>query len=1108
MYGQPVQPVYNQLSTIRDDLVRGQMMGLSGGIGTTPVQSTMVSQILNPAPPPSPMVGSTLYETSIYGARIDAAASMQEAYRQNVTKVANAESTFNTVFGGISTAAFMSGHPILGLGISLLQNPVKNILQDVGIMPKPEPVFGTEELTRANIASQIHRVAFANLDPFATGGERGISVEQARNLAPDVMDFMRDQGFQGMEMGRLMQGAAGAGVFSGVENIRQITGRIKDYIQTISQFVRETGASLEEAGQVAAVGNRLGVGQSGMSDFMRNISVGANIGGISATSFMQMGAQVVQPFAQSGINLAPAFDALTWDTAMMRTMSNMGMVSNVAMQQMGGAAGAASSINQMAMNYWTSPRNLRRAAAMSMGGSWDATQMQQVIRGEGFADDYMDAYNNADINDRLRAQWFAQENIVANADLAAEAMIGTMFARMEDMDITDPIAQQQQLTRWGLSRAQAQITYAQHAAVGDPGLQLRAYNRSLLLQREQAVAGIRNTGRTAFRDLVAMGAVISHSGGDRRDLIQMFNEDFNSEYQGWAENVNLYSGSYGGAQYVNAAMGLPNLRGRSRIYAGTLGAMLQGFTAEERNMIGPQLASMFNEQQWTYDLPGGGDQSEAQKPFEVLWDAEREQFRYRGQNAEGLYVDITDDILSGNSRYFLEENVVDDLAQDVERVLDRAAEGVPGGPSTTLERIVPTRGQARIMASAYRANEAYRASFGTIPDMNTTLQLGPVTIPGSNVNRAMQDAALIPRLLTRGQIGTASEAIFGGQQGGRRREIYEQLASLGATELERFGGSFTAGITAGDTSAPLTLMNRLAQELHGENATFLALGATEQEDIINVAGVMFPEYATQTEELEAEATRKATVLAEQFTTMYAAQDSMSATERARRLGGLRGRISDVAGISRSEVTDTVLQHVSFLATATAGNMTTQQALDELGLTGTARETALNAYRASIGYMGMSDVEIANLTGGEDRRAQMSYVRTTLQESLQGKIVIGEEGRALTTADLDKMLRGESVGDVRFAGGVSEAFRERFGSLVEDDKLATELIASILSEQTDAVPGGESPGLGGGAFNMTGNMTVAASNVNVYTGADLTNISSLETGSSESTGASDQSTDTR
>ena len=1081
MQGQPVTPVYDQMSTIRDDLLRRQMMPLPGGMGSTGMQSDMVSMILNPVPPPSPMMSSSLYETSIYGARISSANAMSQLYKESAEDRFKAESTFDSIVGGVATAAFMTGHPIVGMGLYMAQEPLKQVARSLNILPTAKPVFGTAEMTEANVASQIHQAAFANLDPFTTGGDRGVSVEAAKNLAPDVVDFMRDQGFQGLEMGRLTGGAAAAGTFNGAENIEQITGRLKEYIKTVANFVKETGASLEEAGQVAAVGTRMGVSTGGMSDYMRTMSAGANIGGVSAIDFMQMGASVVQPFAQSGVDLSPAMSALTWDTASMRTMSSMGMVSKVAMQQVGGSAAAAANMNQMAMNYWTTPANNRRAAAMSMNGGWDADMMDQIVRGEGFPDDYMDSYNNADINDRLTAQWNARENIVNNSGLASEAMLGTTFARMEEMDITDPIAQQQQLTNWGWSPAMAQVAYAQHAAVGDPGLQVRTANRSLLLQREQAVAAVRNTGRSGFRNLVAMGAVISKSSKEREELIGNFSGSFDGDYGSWARDAEMQG--VGGAMYTNNSLDMPNLRGRSRIYAGTLDAVLGGYSAEERAMIGPQIAAMFNRQSWKHDTPSGRDSSVGS--FNVGWNEETSSFTYTGMDIDrrSEVGDITDDVNTGRVRYFLEESVVDELSDDVERVLDQAVRGVPGGPGTTLERIVPTVGQATIMASAYASSSEYRGAIGGLSDLDN-MSVGPWNIP-VGARTALKDAALVPRLLTHGSSGSAQAEIHGLAQGSRRREIYEQLAT---SETD-----FTSGLTRDSSATPSQLAGRISKELYGEDSDFFQLGTSAQNDIINVMGAMYPGYGTQTEGMLEEVTRRSTNAAENFSDLNKVDTGMTESEMARHRYALRRRISAGSGLELSAVDDTLMENVGYLSTAVVGNKTSEWALDQLGLVGEERTNTFNAYRAAQGYNGMTASELAVVSGDGAQRSRLSYVRSTLVDSLSSQVLV--DGEAIQTGDIDQLMRGESAGDITFASGASQSVRDRYGSLADEDKLTEALYETILAEQTDSVTGPGGSVVGPDAFNMeTGNMTVAATgNVNIYTDADMTNISSIGTG---------------
>ncbi|MCK4506292.1 MAG: hypothetical protein KAW14_11810 [Candidatus Aegiribacteria sp.] len=353
----------------------------------------------------------------------------------------------------------------------------------------------------------------------------------------------------------------------------------------------------------------------------------------------------------------------------------------------------------------------------------------------------------------------------------------------------------------------------------------------------------------------------------------------------------------------------------------------------------------------------------------------------------------------------------------------------PGGVNPAFERIIPTAGQAIIAAELYQTSASYRNIIGgaqlLVPDAEGR----------GTPYRAMQAAALIPRLLEQQDRAGRLVDIRVLGTNDRTRERYEQVAGSGI--------DFTKGLARGSIDAPLIIAERMTAELFDEETMFGNLDPNAQQDIIDIMGIRYPRYATQNEELVGESVRAAANRAEAFAVANRVDSGLTGIPKIRAMVGLKQRIATGMGIETAEVDQELLTQVGYINLAIAANRTPVWAIEQLALTGEDRTQALAAAQVSLGYMGMTAEQLGMMVAGDDLRVRHDYMRNTLTTSLTGRATV--YGRAIGSADIEALLSGTFEGDIEWVNGVDSATRERFKLLMEQNKLTTTIWRTILAE---------------------------------------------------------------
>ena len=169
---------------------------------------------------------SAAYLESIRLQRELSAQQMGSAYQAQAERAATVRANVGLV-GGIAgmVGSSLISNPLLSAAASVaIPLGVSTIAESMGLYDAP-PEVNIGDFTRGNIAQSAHLLAWNQLDPFVTGGLRGVSINAAKDMAETLYGAARQVGFQGMEVSRIMPALESVGGYSGVTNPDEIVNR-------------------------------------------------------------------------------------------------------------------------------------------------------------------------------------------------------------------------------------------------------------------------------------------------------------------------------------------------------------------------------------------------------------------------------------------------------------------------------------------------------------------------------------------------------------------------------------------------------------------------------------------------------------------------------------------------------------------------------------------------------------------------------------------------------------------------------------------------------------------------------------------------------------------
>lgn len=406
-----------------------------------------------------------------------------------------------------------------------------------------QELYDRDDYITGNMAEATFMSAYRTMDPFSFG-RRGMTGDQANEMAERLLPAMRGQGFDGMELTRMLpileeQGALRPqGNFSSTEEaLKEFETRISGFMERIGTIVRQTNMDIETATyfsstetMLAGREGALGVGESGLMDTMVATS-GAT--GLSYGDSLNLIRRDIAPWEHSTANLLPMSEAMA-STYGMANLASTGGSWGTAWNR-AGAQNVAGRYNQLGQRFFDA--NTTDLGRLYAGGGINRENMMALAAGEDIFED-LDPID--DINERYEAQYFARQELAGEPELMATAGMGQLVATMEGKDITSRFAQIEYMRGMGYDEDMATSLLNLHDQASTAGGRYGAY---LGTQRTY----MSNQGsrlETRIGTAIEHAQILSESTGTRTP---------------WAPDSDmgaLLRGTYAGYDQSNALMGM------------------------------------------------------------------------------------------------------------------------------------------------------------------------------------------------------------------------------------------------------------------------------------------------------------------------------------------------------------------------------------------------------------------------------------------------------------------------------------------------------------------------------------------------------------------------
>ena len=1076
-----LDPVYNQLSAIRDDLSASYAQ--PPNVGDYGGYSSITAQIMNPAliPPSMPMQG---FNAELSLMRYSGAAEMGQIYEDAMRANQEKRNWFEVGMGAGGGLAWMGGMalgsavggPIGGMvggfAASMLFERLRDPLESLFKVNQINPAVTASDWTQGIISEQVMAMAYMAGD-LGPGGRAGITKDQAETMGADLYNFMRGQGLQGMEITRIAPYLMRSGILDSSSNLEELTEKVEKQIETIANFVKRTGMRLKDAAQVTSGLAASGIASSdllGVSTGIINTSAVANM---DAAQYAQLAIGFAQPYSFGG-NQPNVIASLNREVLFQDYLYQSGAVSQAEYLAAGRAVGAGSTIAQLGMSYWRAPANRRILYGMTADGMLNTSGISAMLAGESFPSSGMDAYNALSAEDRAAIRWQSGDMLNEHAGLFTDVMLSRMIDNLEDARYHDPFSQRQMLMeRYGISRALATQFERREELMFDPrtnlGMVANASRAAAQTSRAQAI----NEHNIIMQRVIGLGRAVDAGdiGADPYDARQEFisrllaGEDWETLVQEESSNPDSAM-----SRYLNAD--LQSLLSGGRMGADALQAVLSQITPEQRAIYGPRFADaatanlrrekFLGMKPWVFmrseigsplglfatgsatrisneDLnnitlrynpdTGSIEASFGTDPDRRWWDAGEYSFRNLDIDVAGFADAMdweTEDILAAQSRADILSGVTDMMPTRTQILYGQAFQRRAG-----YDLGVGGQRGAEAIQRAYDVS-SYIASAPTAEEARTSLTSGTM-----GYNDAMD-------------------------------EWYYSVQD----KYRRSGLSFTGN--ASDATDVYDFTNRLSETLFGYDMASPRFTPQDRQRLDYFTSIVYPSIAGARSEQQRDAEGDL--------------GSALRTARARTGGGLTEeelRMRSAVG-SRYNLSEEEWSTVSdIMIMSYAEGISLAQAANRLGVDD---QDIRNATATIFGTRGAARGAV--IAAGENYDIQMAGAQQALERfSYLFDPHIG--GRSVTMAEaLKAYRRGENV-DFRYAEGYADTDLGRLASaVVTTDTLSEETLADLIAEDQrrrgvssadDRETGGGTGGAGEDFSISTGTMNVTATTVIVSEG---------------------------
>lgn len=381
-----------------------------------------------------------------------------------------------------------------------------------------QEMYDRDDYITGNMAEATFMSAYRTMDPFAFG-RRGMTGDQASEMAERLLPTMRGQGFDGMELTRMLpileeQGALRPqGNFSSTEEaLEEFETRISGFVERIGNIVRQTNMDIETATylsttetMMAGGEGALGTGERGLMDIMRATS-GAT--GLSYDDSLSLIRGDVAPWEHSTANLLPMAESMSATYGGANLASTSGAWGTAWMRS--GAQETASHYNQIGQRFFDAhTKDLGRLYASSGGISRE--NMMALAAGEDVFDD-LDSID--DMNERYEARYFARQELAAEPELMAAAGMGQLIAVMEGEEITSRVGQIEYMREMGYEEDRATTLLNLHDTMSTPEGRFGSYLGTQQTYRDEQRQRIESGVETAIEH----AQVLTESSAGSRDI--------------------------------------------------------------------------------------------------------------------------------------------------------------------------------------------------------------------------------------------------------------------------------------------------------------------------------------------------------------------------------------------------------------------------------------------------------------------------------------------------------------------------------------------------------------------------------------------------------------
>lgn len=1076
-----LDPVYNQLSAIRDDLSASYAQ--PPNVGDYGGYSSITAQIMNPAliPPSMPMQG---FNAELSLMRYSGAAEMGQIYEDAMRANQEKRNWFEVGMGAGGGLAWMGGMalgsavggPIGGMvggfAASMLFERLRDPLESLFKVNQINPAVTASDWTQGIISEQVMAMAYMAGD-LGPGGRAGITKDQAETMGADLYNFMRGQGLQGMEITRIAPYLMRSGILDSSSNLEELMEKVEKQIETIANFVKRTGMRLKDAAQVTSGLAASGIASSdllGVSTGIINTSAVANM---DAAQYAQLAIGFAQPYSFGG-NQPNVIASLNREVLFQDYLYQSGAVSQAEYLAAGRAVGAGSTIAQLGMSYWRAPANRRILYGMTADGMLNTSGISAMLAGESFPSSGMDAYNALSAEDRAAIRWQSGDMLNEHAGLFTDVMLSRMIDNLEDARYHDPFSQRQMLMeRYGISRALATQFERREELMFDPrtnlGMVANASRAAAQTSRAQAI----NEHNIIMQRVIGLGRAVDAGdiGADPYDARQEFisrllaGEDWETLVQEESSNPDSAM-----SRYLNAD--LQSLLSGGRMGADALQAVLSQMTPEQRAIYGPRFADAatanLRREKFLGMKPWVFMRSEIGSPLGLF--ATGSATRISNEDLNNITLRYNPDTGSIEASFGTDpDRRWWDAGEYSYRNLDIDVAGFADAMDWETEDILAAQSRADILSGVTdmmptRTQILYGQAF----QRRAGYDLG---VGGQRGAEAIQRAYDVSSYIA--SAPTAEEARTSLTSGtmGYNDAMDEWYYSV-QDKYRRSGLSFTGN--ASDATDVYDFTNRLSETLFGYDMASPRFTPQDRQRLDYFTSIVYPSIAGARSEQQRDAEGDL--------------GSALRTARARTGGGLTEeelRMRSAVG-SRYNLSEEEWSTVSdIMIMSYAEGISLAQAANRLGVDD---QDIRNATATIFGTRGAARGAV--IAAGENYDIQMAGAQQALERfSYLFDPHIG--GRSVTMAEaLKAYRRGENV-DFRYAEGYADTDLGRLASaVVTTDTLSEETLADLIAEDQrrrgvssadDRETGGGTGGAGEDFSISTGTMNVTATTVIVSEG---------------------------